>query len=208
MAGRAEVAKALGYSLKTLSREIKRGHVPRPIQLSPNRVGWPVEVINKMLESRMARLTEQAVTDPDKLKPDQIEDAAVKLSARLMTNVLGEAVSPDDVVIGAVKQLSPADAQTVGYTRWLALWFAIEEHMSTLDHLQNLAVAYGLFPALRPWLDDIANRGGKRICPPGVPPLDLALCVLAGRDWDAFRDWAQRHKKQFSSAHNRAAGES
>ena len=48
------------------------------------------------------------MTDPDKLKPDQIEDAAVKLSARLMTNVLGEAVSSsDDVVIGAVKQLSP-----------------------------------------------------------------------------------------------------
>ena len=82
---------------ETLSREIKRGHVPRLIQLCPNRVGWPVEVINKMLEwPRMARLDRAAISDRSQTSssPDQIEDAAVKLSARLMTNVLGEAVSP------------------------------------------------------------------------------------------------------------------
>jgi hypothetical protein len=48
-------------------------------------------------------------------------------------------------VIGLVRQLSPHDAETVAYTRWLALWLAIEEQMSTLDHLKSLAGAYGLF---------------------------------------------------------------
>jgi predicted DNA-binding transcriptional regulator AlpA len=197
--GRAEVAEALGYSLKTLGREINRGHAPRPVQISPNRVGWPVEVIQKLLESRIARVTEQAVSNPDKLKPDQIEDAAVKLSARLMTNVLGEAVSADNVVIGAVKQLSPDDADTATNSQWLALWLAVEDRMSALDEKQSLAVVYGLFPVMRPFLEGIAAKAGKRICPPDMPPIDLALCTLAGPGWDAFRAWAQEHNKRASS---------
>ena len=208
LVGYAELAKVYGWQKRSLQRAVNAGKLRRPMIVAGGRAAWYDTDIKDYLARLGGELEAIAVSDPDKLLPEQIEDAAVELSARLMTNVLGEKVSADDVVIGAVKKLSPADAETVGYTRWLGLWAAIEEHMSTLDHLQSLAVAYGLFPAMRPWLDDIANRGGKRICPPGVPPLDLALCVLAGRDWNAFRDWAQRHKKQFSSAHNRAAGES
>ena len=111
--GRNEVAEALGFSLKTLGREIKRGHIPRPIQLSPNRVGWPVDVIQKLLESRIARMTEQAVTDPDKLKPEQVADAAVDFAARHISNELGCRVSPDDVVLGFVRRLSSEDADTL-----------------------------------------------------------------------------------------------
>ena len=101
--GRAEVAEALGYSLKTLNREIKRGHVPRPVQLSPNRVGWPVEVIQKLLESRIARVKEQAVSDPNKLPPEQLANAI----AREMSRQLGEDVEPADVIFGSLTRLSP-----------------------------------------------------------------------------------------------------
>jgi predicted DNA-binding transcriptional regulator AlpA len=195
--GRAELADALGISTKTLGRMVNNGSFPRPIKVSPNRVGWPVSVVQQYYE---ARLMAVSVDDPEKLRPDEIEDAAVELSARHMSNILGEPVSPDDVVIGAVKQLSPDDADTATNSQWLALWLAIEDRMSGLDEKQSLAVVYGLFPAMRPFLDKIANNAGKPLCPPGVHPLDLALCVLAGPGWEAFKAWAQAHNKRASPA--------
>lgn len=178
------------------------GRFPRAIDITGaggNRRAWPLQVVLDWYEERKGCAIRLAVTQPDKLKREQVEDAAVELSARHMSNILGEKVSADDVVIGSVKQLSPADAQTVGYTRWLALWLAIEGQMSTLDDLQTLSVVYGLFPAMRPALEKKAIARGEHFCPPGVRPLDLALCVLAGPDWDAFRGWAQRHNKRASS---------
>ena len=160
LVGYAELSKVYGWQKRSLQRAVAAGKLRRPMIVAGGRAAWYDTDIKDYLARLGGELEAIAVSDPDKLLPEQIEDAAAKLSARLMANVLGEVVSPDDVVIGAVKQLSPDDAETVGYTRWLALWLAIEEHMSTLDHLQSMAAAYGLFPAMRPWLDDIANRGG------------------------------------------------
>ena len=108
------------------------------------------------------------------------------------------------MVIGAVKQLSPADAETVEYTNWLTRWIDTQHQMSRLDHLQSLAVVYGLFPTLRPWLDGIAKSGGRRLCPDGADPLDFALSVLAGPKWPRFVEWFQAHRERFWFEPNRS----
>ena len=176
--GRAEVAEALGYSVKTLSREIQRGHVPRPVQLSPNRVGWPIEVIQHLLQSRIARVTEQAVSDPSKLKAEPIENAV----AREMTRQLGEDVHPDDVIFGAIRQLSKDDAEDAVLLHWLALWYALEERFGQLSQNESLAVTYGLFPAMRQLLDKLVlSNGAKASRGPACAPLTLLLWCLLGR---------------------------
>ena len=66
----------------------------------------------KNSSSHALRAPEQAVTDPDKLKPEQVADAAVDFAARHISNELGCRVSPDDVVLGFVRRLSSEDADT------------------------------------------------------------------------------------------------
>jgi hypothetical protein len=200
LVGYAELSKVYGWQKRSLQRAVAAGKLRRPMIVAGGRAAWYDTDIKDYLARLGGELEAIAVSDPGKLQPDQIEDAAVELSARHMSNILGEAVSPDDVVIGAVKQLSPDDADTVHYAQWLALWLTIERRMSTLDDMQSLEVAYGLFPALRPSLEQKAMARGGHICPPGANPINLALRVLAGPDWDAFTAWAQEHNKRASSA--------
>ena len=68
-----------------------------------------MEVIQKLLESRIARVKEQAVSDPNKLPAEPLEKAI----AREMTRQLGEDVEPGDVIFGALKRLSKEDRDTV-----------------------------------------------------------------------------------------------
>ena len=121
--GYGEIEEAFGLSRRQLERMQRDGRFPRAIDITGaggNRRAWPLQEVLDWYEERKGCAIRLAVTQPDKLKREQVEDAAVELSARHMSNILGEKVSADDVVIGSVKQLSPADAETVGYSRWLA----------------------------------------------------------------------------------------
>ena len=69
------------------------GKLRRPMIVAGGRAAWYDTDIKDYLARLGGELEAIAVSDPDKLLPEQIEDAAVKLSARLMTNVLGEKVS-------------------------------------------------------------------------------------------------------------------
>ena len=43
--GYAEVEAALGVSRRTVERMVREDKFPRPVQLTPNRVGWKVETV-------------------------------------------------------------------------------------------------------------------------------------------------------------------
>jgi hypothetical protein len=151
-----------------------------------------VEVIQKLLESRIARVKEQAVSDPNKLPAEPLEKAI----AREMTRQLGEDVEPGDVIFGALKRLSKEDRDTVALRQWLALWHALEDRFGQLNRAESLGVAYGLFPAMRPFLDDIAKSGGREFCPPNARPIDLALTILAGPEGRELLDALERTAKR------------
>jgi prophage regulatory protein len=48
------VCEALGISKPTLYRAIRRGDFPRPIKLSPMRVGWRAEDVKRWIDVRAA----------------------------------------------------------------------------------------------------------------------------------------------------------
>ena len=85
-------------------------------------------------EERRTCVTRLAVSQPDKLKPEEVADAAVHLAARHLSNELGCAVAPDDVVLGLVRQLSQEDAETSALEQWLAL-----RHNDALRLLNSIA---------------------------------------------------------------------
>ena len=51
--GKKEVTRLVGLSYTTIWREMQKGEFPRPIQLSPRRVGWTRQSIQAHLESRI-----------------------------------------------------------------------------------------------------------------------------------------------------------
>ena len=51
--GKSEVLSIAGFSASTLWREIQRKRFPKPIQISPGRVGWAESQIRAWLEARI-----------------------------------------------------------------------------------------------------------------------------------------------------------
>ena len=199
--GYGEIEEAFGLSRRQLERMQRDGRFPRAIDITGaggNRRAWPLQVVLDWYEERKGCAI-GFVTQPDELKREQVEDAAVELSARHMSNILGEKVSADDVVIGSVKQLSPADAETVGYTRWLALWLAIEGQMTRLTTYRHCLsfMAYSL-PCVRP-----SKRKPSRVENIFAHPVCDRLIWLSAL-WLApsgrrLETWAQDHNKRASS---------
>jgi prophage regulatory protein len=50
-----ETAALAGFSVATLYREVKRGTFPKPIKLSPNRVGWAASTIRAWRDTRSSQ---------------------------------------------------------------------------------------------------------------------------------------------------------
>jgi len=58
MLSKKEVIARTGLSAVTIWRRIRAGDFPAPCQLSPNRVGWPDEKIDKWEQSRPVGMSE------------------------------------------------------------------------------------------------------------------------------------------------------
>ena len=195
LVGYKELEEAFGLTRRQLERMQRDGRFPRAIDITGaggNRRAWPLQQVLDWYEERRACMTGLAVSQPDKLKPDQIENAAFDLTARHISNELGESVSRDDVVIGHVRRLSPDESDAATIAQWVALWRAVEERMEQLDQKDSLGVIYGLFPAMRSFLDEQARSAGRNGYLNGrdIAPIDLALLVLAGPGGrDALAEW-------------------
>lgn len=50
---RVEIMKLLGVSEVTLWRMTREGRFPKPIEISPRRIGWPEEVVRAWIDERM-----------------------------------------------------------------------------------------------------------------------------------------------------------
>ena len=92
-----EVCAALGISRPTLSRMRDEGKFPEPEQISPNRIGWPVDVIKAHLAAQFRSVARRGVTNPEDLKPDELAPTMRMLAARLLEQELGEPVRLEQV---------------------------------------------------------------------------------------------------------------
>ena len=49
---RRQVAAKIGVSLTTLWRLVTKGLFPRPLQISPGRVGWTADIVDRWIDER------------------------------------------------------------------------------------------------------------------------------------------------------------
>ena len=112
--GRVAVAEYMGYSVKTLYREVERGNFPRPSRNSPGRVGWPLSVVKAERAKRdrhdSEKLEQSAVDNPDDLEPDELEDQARGLAAQALSTRTGKPVDASSRARSRPRQSTTATA--------------------------------------------------------------------------------------------------
>ena len=102
--GYREVAESFGVSRRTIERQVEEGIIPKPLQLSPNRVGWPIDQITGVLDKRAKGLMALAVSRPEDLAIDQVAPTMRELGARLISDKLGETIRSEQVTIRIEKK--------------------------------------------------------------------------------------------------------
>jgi len=190
--GYAEIEEAYGYDRRTIQRLKREGKFPREVSL-PGRRGGPVTFrladVLRWDEERRAHLTKISALDPDKLRPEQVEDAAYELAARHISNQLGQSIATDKVVLGFIQQRSPDETADEFFANWTTIWTELEERFSKLDEVQSNAVAFGLFTALR----SRAALMNAKAAQLGLKPVELAMLTLAGPEGSkALLQWRDR----------------
>ncbi|MGD9805502.1 MAG: helix-turn-helix transcriptional regulator [Hyphomicrobiaceae bacterium] len=146
--GVKEVCDALKISRSTLDRMRREGGFPQHQRISKNRVGWPVEVVEGHLAAQANAVASRAVSDPDKLSPEDIERTARHLAARHLTRETGAKVEPSNVVLGRWERATDDQMIAAGEKEL----DRIERLFSDLDKTECVLIAAWLLPAYRPGL--------------------------------------------------------
>lgn len=163
--GYAEIAEATGIDRRTLQRLIARGNFPKPDALPTKENRWRLEVIAEWLEKRNARqtaaLSDLAVTDPAKLKPDQVVDALQQLGARF-ASIHGQPVAPESVV-GVTYQLTDEQRLVVAHeaaAKQRELIEGIVDRLGGLHFVEALMLQRAFLPPLRRFADEGLKQFG------------------------------------------------
>lgn len=159
--GYAEIAEATGIDRRTIQRLMERGKFPKPDALPTKENCWRFSVVLDWLERRnadqIAALSDSAVTDPAKLKPDQVADALATLATRFIA-LHGERVQPGDVLSVGVQRPLTEDQRSAITAQAEASTLDFCDMFGRLDHVRALLVAGGLMPVLRPVVDQCLKQ--------------------------------------------------
>ena len=174
--GYALVASHLDVSRRTVERMVREGKFPMPVQLSPNRVGWQVDVVTAWLADRSKGLVAHAVAHPDQLAPDEMAPTMRMLAARLLEQELGEAVRPDQVSL-TLSRNATNDELTSCRAKLLE---HLEDLCGHFSYSRSLYIAATLFPEFRTALDDSVDAAVIR-----DPELlrRFAIAILDDETW-------------------------
>jgi predicted DNA-binding transcriptional regulator AlpA len=192
LVGYKELEEAFGLTRRQLERMQRDGRFPRAIDITGaggNRRAWPLQQVLDWFEQRRACVTRLAVSQPDKLKPEQVENAAYELAARHISNQLGQPIEGEKVVLGFVQERATEETADDFFTGWTGIWAWVERCFSRLDEAQSNAVAFGLFPALRARAPQLSAKAAQL----GLKPVELAMLTLAGPEGSkALLQWRDR----------------
>ena len=182
--GYREVQDALSVSRRTVERMVRDKKFPHPEQLSPNRVGWKVEMVKAWLDERGNGLAAHAVVNPDDLAPDQLADAAVDLLTRAVEHELGQTIDPRGLRVSYGPPSSPvtveafAEAEAAELTLW-------QHRFAEFELARAYVMAALLFPALRQtFADGAADDGFRQLFLDEQALYDLALSAMNDDSWE------------------------
>jgi predicted DNA-binding transcriptional regulator AlpA len=154
--GYAEIAAATGMDKRQIQRLMARGKFPKPDGIPTKENRWRLSVILEWLAARnaeqIAAISDLAVTDPAKLKPEQLEEALSGAAAELARRA-GIDLPPGSHVSVNV----PLTAEQTE-KRLSAANGALADAFGRLDVTRGCLVVGGLIPALRPITDGMLEN--------------------------------------------------
>ena len=166
--GYAEIADATGIERHTIQRLMKANKFPRPDALPTKGNRWRLSVILEWLERRnaeqVARLSDSSMSDPAKLKPDQLVDTHRALAVRL-AEAQGLKLDPDSV-LGFTYQLT--DEQRLIAANEVAakqrdLVSGIVDRLDGLHFVEALILQRAFLAPLRRFADESLAQLGIQI---------------------------------------------
>jgi predicted DNA-binding transcriptional regulator AlpA len=173
---RAEVADRLGVSTKTIDREVARGSLPRAVNVSRGRIGWPEQIVADAMAARglsPARHPDKAVT----LTPEQVGEMLPELVRRYLSHVEGRDI-PADTPVFVSRPATAEEFAASGEDALRSIW----ETFAGLSFHNAVLVMLGLCPQYRREALPLANNAAA------LPPVDddeqwfaLALSLLPSR---------------------------
>lgn len=173
--GVKEVCSALGISKPTLDRLRRDGKFPLHEQLSPNRVGWRMEVIEQHLAIQAGSLDRLSVTNPDDLSEDELHDQARTLAATAHSKRTGRQVDPQKLDLHLTEKLNPEVFAAL----------ELEEHRTRAAYLSELPVdnamliVWALLPQLQDHLAKVASSDLRQALN-GPDPIDIDFAHISG----------------------------
>ncbi len=144
--GVREVCEALGCSRSTLARMRRDNLFPPTRQISPNRVGWPVEVIEQHLAGQARSVASLAVVDPASVSPEQLEEQAVALVVKAMEQRTGQPVDGADLGMHVIRRITEDEFHSAEKRQF----DGYSERFGHFDLMRACIMAAWLFQCLRP----------------------------------------------------------
>ena len=181
--GVSEVCEALGCSRSTLDRMRRDSLFPPAQQISPNRVGWPVDIVSAFMDQRRDGLVAKAKANPDDLAPEQLAETAVDLLTRAVEHEIGEPIDPRGLrVTYAPPSPEVSEAQLADAEAREAAFF--QQRFAGFDATRSTIVAAWLFPELREaFAAGTANVGARAAFLDPQKLGELARQALSDEAW-------------------------
>ena len=173
--GVKQVCAALGISKPTLDRMRRDGRFPPHEQLSPNRVGWPEEVILVHLAAQARSVTSLSVTNPEDLSEVELHDQARAFAAQAHSKRTGTEVDPEKLSLHLTEKLSPE----------VFVALELEAHRIRAAYLSELPVDKAmlivcvLLPQLQDHLAKVASSDLRQALN-GPDPIDIDFTLISG----------------------------
>ena len=180
LVGYAELYAKYGWKKRALQRWDQKGRLPRPQQLPGGRVYWRLEQIKCFVDQQYSALSALAVSDPERLAPDQLGDAAVDLLTRAIEHEIGQQIDPRGICVTfgqpseavTLEQLQSAEAEALAIYR---------RQFADYEIARAWVMAAFLFPALRPTMAaGAATQALSRVFTDEKKLHELALAAMDG----------------------------
>lgn len=142
------VAKRFCVHRRTIERRVRAGTFPKPIAISPNRVGWELNVVLDWYNENIRGVMAEASANPNELDADELIAAARELIVQAHSKQQGSPIDPK--TIGSITVSRSITEEE--FRNAEAREFAIHaERFKNISTSRSITLAAWLFPALRPY---------------------------------------------------------
>lgn len=94
-----ELAERLRMSVRTIQRRVRAGNFPKPIEPTPNRRIWPVQVIREWVDSLLEANQQDLLRKLERSSPEMRMTLIKEKIAELLRLEFDSSIAPEDVVI-------------------------------------------------------------------------------------------------------------